>query len=141
MAACRSSTFLVDCSTGKKYATARIIAGKRMRRVATAEIPTLRVNLVSGRTSPMLMPMAMRASGNAAEPIIAIAASMGEGMCGARELTFRATPTTTAITGALRKILGWSDILPEKIMMPMVYMAISTPRLCRNSVAKSSLSP
>ena len=47
----------------------------------------------------------------------------------------------TAMMGPFRKILGLSENLPVKIMTATVNMASSTPRLWRNMVASSSLSP
>ncbi len=140
MAACMTNTFFMLSSIGSINAMVSISSGRISRRMAIAERLIFSVNLVSGNTSPMHMPMAINASGMALAPRVFTAVSIKDGMAESREQTLIETPVRTAITGPLSRILGLSDSLPEKIMMATVNMANSTPRLCRKSVASSSLS-
>lgn len=119
----------------------RIMMGRMIRRTRMAEKLTLRLYFVSGKISPIVMPIARRESGTADAPSQLILVVIGSGMMVSRWVKFRKMPMKTASMGPLRNTFGLSENLPVKIMMPMLKTASSMPRLCRNNVASNSLSP
>ncbi len=114
--------------------------GRMMSRMMMAEQLTLMLYLVSGMSSPMVIPIAMRERGMAVWPIQSMLVSKAVGMLVFRLVTLRSIPRSTATTGALSMSFGLNESLPVKIMIPMLKMANSTPRLNRNMVARSSVS-